>query len=267
MTREPVVAGQFYPQTESSLNKMLSRLIDPQLEKEEVKGVVMPHAGYIYSGYVAGATISRVRLKKTAIILGTNHTGRGEPFSIMTKGDWSTPLGQVKIDTEIAEAMLRESRLLKEDALSHLYEHSIEVEIPFLQYLRKDIKIVPIVVSNADIREYQQLGRELIEGFKKIGRAALFVASTDLTHYESRDAAEEKDRLAIEAISALDEERLFNTVHERRISMCGVAPVCTLIAACKGLGAARAGLVKYQTSGDITGDYSSVVGYAGLVIC
>lgn len=266
MLRKPVVAGQFYPQTESSLNKMLSKLIDAKSEKQEVKGIVMPHAGYIYSGHVAGATISKVEVKKTVIILGTNHTGSGRPFGIMTRGSWMTPLGEVKIDTEIAEAVLKESTLLEEDILSHLYEHSIEVEIPFFQYVRKDIKIVPIVVSASGIKIYQKLGEEIATGFKKIGRAALFVASTDFTHYESKEDAEKKDRLAIDAILALDEERLFQEVTEKNISMCGVAPTCALISACKELGAEKAGLVKYETSGDISGDYTSVVGYAGLLI-
>jgi len=266
MIRQPVVAGQFYPQTEASLKKMLSKLVDVSSEKKDVKGVILPHAGYVYSGYVAGTTISKVQIKKTAIILGTNHTGSGKPFSIMTKGSWMTPLGEVKIDIEIAESILNESQLLEEDALSHLYEHSIEVEIPFLQYLKNDIKIVPIVISSSDIKTYQRLGRDIAAGFKKIGRSALFVASTDFTHYESKETAEEKDRSAIDAILALDEGRLFRSVREKNISMCGVAPTCTVISACKDLDAKKAGLVKYQTSGDTSGDYTSVVGYAGLVI-
>ena len=266
MTRKPVVAGQFYPQTEASLRKMLSKLVDTGSEKQDVKGVIMPHAGYVYSGHVAGTTVSKVELKKTAIILGTNHTGSGEPFSIMTKESWMTPLGEVKIDIEIAGSILKESALLKEDSLAHLHEHSIEVEVPFLQYLKSDIKIVPIVVSSRDIKEYQQLGREIAEGFKKVGRAAFFVASTDFTHYEPRLAAEEKDRLAIDAILGLDEEKLFQVVKENNISMCGLAPTCTLIGICKNLGAKKAGLVKYQTSGDITGDHASVVGYGGILI-
>ncbi|MBU4312065.1 MAG: AmmeMemoRadiSam system protein B [Candidatus Omnitrophica bacterium] len=266
MIRKPVVAGQFYPQTETGMIKMLSKMVEVVPEKQDVKGVIMPHAGYVYSGYVAGATISKVDVKKTAIILGTNHTGAGKPFSIMTKGSWETPLGEVKIDTEISESILKESSLLEEDSLSHLREHSIEVEVPFLQYLRKDVKIVPIVISSGNIKNYQQLGKEIADGFKKIGRAALFIASTDFTHYESKDSAEEKDRLAINAILALDEERLLQVVRELSISMCGVAPTCTLISVCKNLGAQKAGLVKYQTSGDVSGDYTSVVGYAGMVI-
>ncbi|MDP8230150.1 MAG: AmmeMemoRadiSam system protein B [Candidatus Gorgyraea atricola] len=264
--RKPIVAGQFYPQTTVALNKMLSGMIDLEAEKQEIKGAILPHAGYIYSGSVAGAVISKVELKKTAIILGTNHTGSGKPFAIMTKGTWETPLGEAKIDTEIAESILKGSTLLKEDSASHLNEHSIEVEVPFLQYLKKDIKIVPITISQGDLAQYQQIGKEIAEGFKKIGRSAIFIASTDFTHYESRDSAEEKDRLAINAILALDEERLFQVVKELNISMCGVAPTCTLISVCKNLGAEKAGLVKYQTSGDISGDYTSVVGYGGLLL-
>ncbi len=266
MIRKPVVAGQFYPQTEASLNKMLSGLVNPEAEKEPAKGVIMPHAGYIYSGYVAGVTISKVEIKKTAVILGTNHTGSGKPFSIMTSGSWLTPLGEVKIDAEIAKSILKGSSLLKEDPSAHMYEHSIEVEIPFLQYLKKDIKIVPIVVSVGDIEDYQLLGKEIASSFEKVGRSALFIASTDFTHYESKEKAEEKDRLAINAILDIDEERLFNVVKELNISMCGLGPTCTLISLCKNLGAKKAGLVKYQTSGDISGDYTSVVGYAGMTI-
>jgi AmmeMemoRadiSam system protein B len=266
MIRRPAFAGQFYPQTEASLRKMLSGLIGPVSEKQDAIGVIMPHAGYVYSGYVAGATISKAALKKTVIILGTNHTGCGERFSIMTSGSWATPMGEVKIDNEIAESILKESSLLKDDSLAHMHEHSIEVELPFLQYLEKDIRIVPIVISEGKLSEYQKLGEEIADGFKKIGRSGLFMASTDMTHYESKEAAQEKDRLAIDAISDMNEEKLFSVVKENDISMCGLPATCALISACKKLGAKKAGLVKYQTSGDTSGDYSSVVGYAGMII-
>ncbi|MFA4992148.1 MAG: AmmeMemoRadiSam system protein B [Candidatus Omnitrophota bacterium] len=266
MIRKAVMAGQFYPQTENGLKKMLSGLIDPAEKKQNAIGVIMPHAGYVYSGAVAGATISRVEIKKTVIILGTNHAGAGKPFSIMTEGSWTTPMGEVRIDTEIASSILKESSILEEDALSHSYEHSIEVQLPFLQYLKDDVKIVPIIVSQAGLDSYDEIGGDIAAGFKKIGRPALFMASTDMTHYESESSAREKDALAIDAVLALDEGRLFSTVGQRNISMCGVAPTCSLINACKRLGAKKADLVKYQTSGDVTGDYSSVVGYAGIII-
>lgn len=266
MLRKPVVAGQFYPQTKASLKKMIARFIDTCSEKQEVKGIVLPHAGYVYSGNTAGVTLSKVELKKTAIILGTNHTGSGRPFSIMTKGNWMTPLGEVKIDVEIAESILKEGSLLEEDSLAHLQEHSIEVQLPFLQYIRPDIRIVPIIISNSDIKKYQHIAKNIADGFQKIGRAGIFIASTDFTHYESKDKAEQKDRLAIDAILALDEEKLLRVVEENNISMCGIAPACTFISVCKNLGAKKAGLVKYETSGEVSGDYSSVVGYAGLII-
>lgn len=266
MIRRPVVAGQFYPQTEASLRKMLSGLIDPASEKQDAIGVIMPHAGYVYSGYVAGLTISKVALKKTVIILGTSHTAAGERFSIMTEGKWATPMGEVKIDVEIAESILKESALLKKDTTAHLYEHSIEVELPFIQYLENDIKIVPIVISQGSLAEYQKLGEEIASGFQKVGRSGLFMASTDMTHYESEEIAKQKDRLAIDAILDMDEEKLFNIVRQKNISMCGIAPACALISLCKKLGATKSGLVKYQTSGDTSGDYSSVVGYAGMII-
>lgn len=267
MIRKPFVAGQFYPQTEASLRKMLSGLVDPDSEKQDAVGVIMPHAGYVYSGGVAGLTISKVDLKKTVIILGTNHTGSGERFSIMTSGSWATPLGEVKIDSEIAGSILKEGVLIKEDMLAHLQEHSIEVEIPFLQYLKDDIKIVPISVApDAKLAECLELGKDIANGFKKIGRSGLFMASTDMTHYESEESAKGKDRLAIDAIVDMDEEKLFNTVKDNDLSMCGLPAACVLITACKYLGAKKAGLVKYQTSGDTSGDYSSVVGYAGMII-
>lgn len=267
MIRKPVWAGQFYPQTEISLRKMLAGLIEPCLEKQNAIGVILPHAGYVYSGQVAGLTISKIEIKNTAIILGTNHTGSGEAFSIMTKGSWETPLGEVKIDNEIASAILKESLLIKEDNLAHLQEHSIEVEIPFLQYLKNDIRIVPISISPyAKLEEIKQIGEEIANGFRKVGRAGLFIASTDMTHYESKDSAEAKDRLAIDAVLDMDEGKLFSVVKKNNISMCGLPATCVLINICKNLGAKKSGLVKYQTSGDISGDYSSVVGYAGMII-
>jgi AmmeMemoRadiSam system protein B len=246
---------------------MLSGLISPVSEKQDAVGIIMPHAGYVYSGQVAGLTISKVDIKKTVIILGTNHTGSGERFSIMTSGTWITPLGEVKIDSEIARSILKESTLLKEDVAAHLQEHSIEVEVPFLQYLKNDIAIVPIVIfPQAKLSEYQRVGEDIANGFKKIGRAGFFMASTDMTHYEPEEIAKEKDRLAIDAILEMSEEKLFNVVRAKDVSMCGLGATCVLINVCKNLGAKRAGLVKYQTSGDTSGDYSSVVGYAGMII-
>jgi AmmeMemoRadiSam system protein B/AmmeMemoRadiSam system protein A len=266
MNRQPVVAGQFYPASASQLRTMIEKMVDEAAEKEDVIGLVSPHAGYVYSGPVAGAVISRVKFKDTFIILGPNHTGRGKPLSIMTQGKWQTPLGDVETDSELAKRLLGLSRHLEEDTAAQQFEHSIEVQLPFLQYFKPDIKIVPVTLSFADIETYQEIGKEIAQAISDTGREAVLMASSDMTHYEPHDATSKKDRRAIDAILHLDENELFRRVKEHNITMCGVAPVASLIVAARELGATSAQLVRYQTSGDTSGDYSAVVGYAGIII-
>ena len=266
MMRNPVVAGQFYPASPSQLKAMIEGLVDEKAVKEEVIGAVSPHAGYMYSGAVAGAVMSRIKLKDTAIIMGPNHTGMGKPLSIMTKGDWSTPLGKVKIDSELAKRILASSAYLQEDSAAHQFEHSLEVQVPFLQYFQSDIKIVPIVLSFATGSIYKQIGREIARAIKDLNREVVIIASSDMTHYEPQESAQKKDNQAIAAILELSEDKLLARVEELDITMCGYAPTASLISAAKELGAREAELVRYQTSGDTTGDYSSVVGYAGIII-
>jgi AmmeMemoRadiSam system protein B/AmmeMemoRadiSam system protein A len=266
MNRQPVVAGQFYPASASQLRTMIEGMVDEAAEKEDVIGLVSPHAGYVYSGPVAGAAISRVRFKDTFIILGPNHTGRGRPLSIMTEGKWQTPLGDVEIDSELARHLLGISQHLQEDDAAHQFEHSIEVQLPFLQYFKPDIKIVPIILSFASIDAYKEIGREMARAVSETKRETVIMASSDMTHYEPHDTATRKDQQAIDAILRLDEDELFRRVEQYNISMCGVAPVASMIAAARELGATSAELVKYQTSGDTSGDYSAVVGYAGIII-
>jgi len=266
MVRNPVVAGQFYPSSPSQLRQTIESMVDREAEKQEAIGLVCPHAGYVYSGPVAGAVISRVELKDTCIILGPNHTGMGKPLSIMSHGSWKTPLGEVSIDSEMAEQILAASPHLQEDETAHQMEHSIEVQLPFLQYFRPDIKIVPIMLSFARSEAYKEIGQAIARAIQKLDRGAVIMASSDMTHYEPQESAEKKDRRAIEAILNLDEDELLRRVEKLHISMCGYAPVVSLIAAAKALGAQKAELVKYQTSGDIIGDYASVVGYAGIII-
>jgi len=268
MIREPVVAGQFYPASPSQLKKMIRGMVDEKAEKEEVIGLVSPHAGYPYSGPVAGATISRIKFKETFVIMGPNHhTDIGKPLSIMTEGTWKTPLGDVEIDSELAKQILDTSSFLEEDAKAHQHEHSIEVQLPFLQYFKTDIKIVPIVLAPyASGATYKEIGKELAQTIKESGKEVVIIASSDMTHYEPQEVAQSKDAQAIEAVLDLNEDELLKRVDELNISMCGYAPTTALIAAAKELGATRAELVRYQTSGDITGDYSAVVGYAGIII-
>lgn len=266
MIREPVVAGQFYPKSPSSLEAQISSYIDEKATREDVVGVVSPHAGYMYSGAVAGAVISRIKLKDTFVIMGPNHTGYGKPFSIMTAGTWRTPLGEVEIDSRLGRQILAASRNLEEDQVAHIYEHSIEVQVPFLKYLKQDIKIVPIVLSHAPRAVYKEIGKAIAKAIKELKAEAVIIASSDMTHYEPQESAKKKDTQAINAILELNGDELLNRVEKLNISMCGYAPVATLISAARELGARRVELVKYQTSGDTTGDYSAVVGYAGIIM-
>jgi len=264
--RKPIVAGQFYPASASELKRMIKGMVDEKAKRQEVIGLISPHAGYIYSGPVAGAVISRIKFKDTFIIMGPNHTGRGRPFSIMTEGRWQTPLGEVEIDSELGRRILAHSRYLEEDMAAHLHEHSIEVQLPFLQYFKTEFKLVPIVLAYAGGAIYKEIGRALAKAVKESGNKAVIIASSDMTHYEAQASAQKKDTQAIEAVLNLDEDELLKRVAELDISMCGYAPAVSLIVAAKELGAKGAELVKYQTSGDTTGDYSSVVGYAGIII-
>ncbi|MFH1640169.1 MAG: AmmeMemoRadiSam system protein B [Chloroflexota bacterium] len=266
MIREPVVAGQFYPARADQLREMMRRMTDEKAVKEDAIGAILPHAGYVYSGPVAGAVISRIRVKDTLLIMGPNHTGQGKPFSIMTEGVWKTPLGDVEIDSGLAKYLLSISDYLEEDSTAHASEHSIEVQLPFFQYFRSDINLVPIVLSYAPGGVYRKIGREIARAILNSNREVVIVASSDMTHYETQESARKKDNQAIEAMIALDEDELLRRVADLNISMCGFGPAASLITAAKELGATGAELVKYQTSGDIINDFSSVVGYAGIVI-
>jgi len=266
MIRSPVVSGQFYPESPSQLKSMIEGFVDKEAVKEEVIGLVSPHAGYIYSGPVAGAVISRIKFNDTFIIMGPNHTGRGKPLSIMTEGVWKTPLGEVEIDSELGKQILATSKHLKEDYTAHQYEHSIEVQLPFLQYFKKDIRLVPIILSYYPGATYKEIGKEIAKAVKELNKKVVIIASSDMTHYEPQKSAQKKDSQAIEAILDLNEDELLKRVDELNISMCGYGPTVSLLSAAKELGATGAELVRYQTSGDTTGDYSAVVGYAGIII-
>ena len=266
MIREAAVAGQFYPGWPEELKETIEYMTSREEAKIDVVGVVSPHAGYIYSGLVAGAVFSRINFTGTFILIGPNHRGAGKPFSITTSGRWKTPLGEVGINAELAGAILKASGRLEADTLAHRYEHSLEVQVPFLQYFKPGVKIVPILLSQAQPDVYQEIGRALVKGLRETGEEAIIVASSDMTHYEPHEKAKAKDRLAIEAILSLDADELVRRIAKHDISMCGYAPVISLITAARELGAQKAELVKYQTSGDSSGDFSSVVGYAGIII-
>lgn len=266
MIRNAAVAGRFYPGTSGALRAEIKRLVDNDAHKESALGVISPHAGYMYSGPVAGATFSRIEFTDTFVILGPNHTGQGSPFSIMKEGSWVTPLGEVSLNSELAGRILDGSENLEEDAVAHKYEHSIEVQVPFLQYFRPDVKIVPILLSASVSSVYKDIGRGIAGAIRELSEEVMIIASSDMTHYEPQDSARARDAKALEAIIDLDEDLLMSRVQELNITMCGYGPVICLISAARELGASQAELVRYQTSGDVTGDLKSVVGYAGVII-
>jgi AmmeMemoRadiSam system protein B/AmmeMemoRadiSam system protein A len=265
-TRNAVVAGQFYPGTPEALKSMIKEMVDEDAEKKKALGIIVPHAGYIYSGPVVGSTLSRIEFTDTFIIIGPSHTGMGKPLSIMTEGIWETPLGNVEVDTELAAAILGESELLEEDSRAHSFEHSIEVQLPFLQYFKSDVKIVPIVLGYNKVDNYKVIGKAVAAAIKKLNRQTVIMVSSDMNHYEPQHITEEKDEQAIQAVLDLDEDELVSRVREYNITMCGVAAAVSMLTAVKELGASGGERVMYRTSGDTTGEVDSVVGYAGVII-
>ena len=266
MIRKAAVAGSFYAGTPDRLRLQVEDLLPRGAVREPAVAVVAPHAGYMYSGRVAGAVYSRVEFRDTCVILGPNHTGLGAGAAIMTYGQWETPLGRVPIAGDLAKTILAHSSVLEEDHLGHLREHSIEVQLPFLQYFERPFSFVPISLFSHEYAVCQNVGQAVATAVGRAGRRVLLVASTDMSHYISREEASRQDRKAIDAILALDPEKLHQVVRREGISMCGFhATVATLIAA-KGLGAVRAELVMYTDSGEVTRSTEEVVAYAGLII-
>jgi len=266
MVRQPAVANQFYPGRETDLKKDVSGRMKEVQKKEKVLALVSPHAGYIYSGDVAGAVYSKAEITKNVIVMGPNHHGLGAPFAIMAHGKWQMPGGDININEELANLLIEESRWLGADDQAHTNEHSVEVQLPFIQYINPDVEFVPVVLERADFKTCEEIGMAIARAIKKYAEPVLIIASTDMTHYESQEDAKKKDQLAIDRILSLDPAGLLDTVKRNNISMCGVIPTTITLVAAKELGATRASLVTYATSGDVSGDYSHVVGYAGLII-
>jgi hypothetical protein len=264
MVRQPVVAGQFYEGRSKELRAQVKGYIDPKAKKVGVIGLLAPHAGFMFSGQVAGAVYSRIKFPAIFVILGPNHTGRGKPWAIMTEGAWRTPLGDVEIDSDLASKIMTGSKYLQEDDVAHSEEHSIEVQLPFLQYFGKEFKFVPICLSHADFETCQDIGQAIAGSIK--GKSVIIIASSDLTHYEPQEQANRKDKVALDAVLTIDPEGLLRKVRELDISMCGVVPAAVMLVAAKALGAKDAELIKYMTSGDVIGDFHQVVGYGGVII-
>lgn len=266
MNRKPAVAGQFYPLNPRTLQHELSSFLALDQQKQRAVGVVSPHAGYIYSGKVAGMVFSRVQIPPSVIILGPNHRGVGRDVAVATRGSWDMPLGQVPIDEELAATILDASKLAADDERAHAFEHSLEVQVPFIQQIRPDFRLVPIALGRLSLDQCLAFGADLASAISGRAGEVLIVASSDMTHYEPAEAAEKKDRAVIDRILRLDPGAVYEFVRDNRVTMCGVIPVTIMLAAAKSLGATGAELIGYMTSGDTSGDYASVVGYAGVIV-
>jgi len=269
--RTPAVAGRFYPGRAEELLREIREYTSPgktTVESGRIAaiGCVAPHAGYIYSGGVAGAVYSRLEIPERCVILCPNHTGKGRPLAIMANTAWQTPLGEVAADADLGARLLLRFPMLQEDSAAHRAEHAIEVQIPFLQAQQPELSIVPIVIGTSDFDVLRGLGEALADVIADRDEKVLIIASSDMNHYESDAVTRVKDHKAIERVLALDARGLWEVVMNEDISMCGFGPTIVMLTAAKLLGATSATLVKYATSGDVSGDYESVVGYAGIIV-
>jgi|SRR5579884_1579629 len=266
MVRHPAVAGSFYPAKPEVLLDEVQRFTANGAEKIEALGCVVPHAGYMYSGHVAGAVYARLVLPHRFIILCPNHTGRGQPLAINSEGAWQTPLGEAHIDSALAESLKAKFSLLSEDYEAHRTEHALEVQLPFLQARLREFTFVPIAIGTGQFEVLAALGEVLAHVVQESGEKVLIIASSDMNHYEPDDITRVKDNLAIQAILALDARGLFDVVTQKHVSMCGYGPTVAMITAAKRMGASSAQLIRYATSGDVSGERDWVVGYAGIVV-
>ncbi|MFQ6074238.1 MAG: AmmeMemoRadiSam system protein B [Candidatus Bathyarchaeia archaeon] len=276
--RHPSQAGMFYAGTAQALRTQIGTCFTHKLgpgklpkvaerKLQTVVGLVCPHAGYMYSGPIAAHAYYNLAADgkpDTVVLFGPNHTGHGSALALMRDGVWRTPLGDLEVDTETANLILKESSIIDVDDSAHAFEHSIEVQLPFLQYLYGSaFKFVPICFLMQDLQSSREVGTAVAKALTD--KNALVIASTDMTHYEPQKTAEQKDKAVIQAALKFDAESLYSTVEARHISMCGYGPTIAAMTAAKALNAKEAKLLCYKTSGDITGDYSSVVGYASMM--
>lgn len=276
--RLPRVAGSFYAGNREELRQQIKHCYTNRLGPGKIPsinegprniiGLVCPHAGYLYSGPVAAHSyyaLANDGKPDVIVILGPNHTGEGAMLATMKEGIWRTPLGDVQVDGETAKKILKESAIIDVDEKAHMYEHSIEVQLPFLQDLyRSDFKFVPICFTMQDLESCLEVGKTIAAALN--GKNALVIASSDMTHYEPQEIAHKKDKRALDALKSLDEKSFFSIIEKYHVTSCGYGPVVALVAAAKMLGANRGEILCYKTSGDVTGDYSAVVGYASVAL-
>jgi AmmeMemoRadiSam system protein B len=259
--RSPAVAGQFYSGSEAELMHQLEEMMLP-VKEIPVLGAVVPHAGYVYSGKVAAEVYSHLPKKDTYVILGPNHRGLGSPIAL-SQDSWRTPLGIVRPDLRLADALA--GTIIDHDEVAHLSEHSIEVQIPFLQARFNDFMMLPISMGIQDMETAVEVGEELGKAIKKLNRDCLVIASSDFTHYEPQEVARKVDAKLIESVLNMDVPEFYSRIYRYKASICGYGPIAATIAAATILGATSGKLLRYATSGDTTRDYSQVVGYGAIV--
>jgi AmmeMemoRadiSam system protein B len=269
--RQPAVAGRFYPASPQRLRAEVEAYTAPATEPDSgpairALGCVVPHAGYMYSGHVAGAVYRRLQLPQRFVILCPNHTGMGEPLAIMSQGSWHTPLGDAPVDEALAAELKRRMPLLSEDSEAHRSEHALEVQLPFLQLLAPGFQFVPIAVGTGNFDVLSALGVALGNAVAQARERVLIIASSDMNHYESDSITRVKDRRAIDQVLALKPRGLYDVVRDGNISMCGYGPTVAMLTGVRKLGATQAELIRYATSGEVSGDKDMVVGYAGIAV-
>ncbi len=265
-TRHPAVAGRFYPGDPDDLRAQAQSYLTTTSETVSASGCVVPHAGYVYSGHVAGAVYAPLALPRRIILMCPNHTGMGHPLAIMSTGAWETPLGRLPIDSALAADLKQRFPLLAEDSEAHRAEHGAEVQLPFFQIMRPDCTFVPIALGTSRYELLETLGIAIADAVLAAREPVLIVASSDMNHYENDIITRIKDQKAIERILVLDARGLFDVVLDENISMCGFGPTVAMLTAVRRLGATQTELVRYATSGDISGDRQRVVGYAGIIV-
>lgn len=272
MIREPVVAGQFYPGNKEELKKMIDDCFEHKYgpstksieSDEKIFGIICPHAGYVYSGPTACHSYKSISSQnpELAIIIGPNHFGVGKDVATMVDAQWQTPLGTVSVDSESAREIVEKSNIIEIDEYSHSQDHSLEVQVPMLQSIFSEFQILPIILRAQDMQTARDVGNAVSEIAKK--RNSIIVASSDFTHYEENSFAHLQDKALIEPILEMDVERFYKVLREKRVTACGYGAMASTMIACKNLGATKGELLSYATSGDVSGDTSSVVGYGAI---
>lgn len=266
MIRPAAVAGQFYPADPSELRSAVHNLLPQPAKKSHALAFMVPHAGYIYSGRVAASVYGSLQLPAKFVLLGPRHFPHGKRLAILSEGTWETPLGRASIDGALASEIKNAFPLLREDSIAHAREHSLEVQLPFLQCLVPNFAFVPIVLGADRFDALESLGHAIAQVMSRRGEEIMLLVSSDMNHYESDAVTRVKDRKAIDAILSLNARRLYDTVRRESISMCGYAPAVAMLAAARELHAQEAKLISYATSAEVSGDFDRVVGYAGIIV-